>query len=71
LSGNYSLLNGAKKLRNGNFCRSIKICFTYVSFAHGLNSFVPFGSVLVAIYFTAAAFTAGLFYKTELSLARQ
>jgi sterol desaturase/sphingolipid hydroxylase (fatty acid hydroxylase superfamily) len=35
----------------------------------GLNTFVPFGSVLVVTYFTAVAFTAGWFYKTEFSLA--
>ena len=35
----------------------------------GLNSFVPFGSVFVVTYFTVAALTAGLFYKTELSFA--
>jgi alkylglycerol monooxygenase len=31
----------------------------------GLNSFVPFGSALVVIYFTAVIFTTGWFYKTE------
>lgn len=37
----------------------------------GLNTFVPFGSVLVVLYFTAVTLTAGWFYKTELSLSSQ
>jgi hypothetical protein len=32
----------------------------------GLNTFVPFGSVIVAAYFTLAALIVGWFYKTEL-----
>jgi hypothetical protein len=35
----------------------------------GLNSFVPFGSVAVATYFTLAALIVGWFYKTELAIA--
>lgn len=37
----------------------------------GLNSFVPFGSVAIATYFTLAALIVGWFYKTELALVEQ
>jgi hypothetical protein len=36
----------------------------------GLNTFVPFGHVLVVAYFAAVTLTAGWFYKAELSLIR-
>lgn len=34
----------------------------------GLNSFIPFGSFLVALYFTTTAFAAMWFYKNEFSI---
>ncbi|MGE0638288.1 MAG: sterol desaturase family protein, partial [Bacteroidia bacterium] len=37
----------------------------------GLNTFIPFGSVLVITYFMAVAIAATWFYKTELSLTKQ
>ncbi len=37
----------------------------------GLNTFVPYGSIILAMYFTAAAVATTWFYKAELSLSVQ